>query len=162
MRQIRQISFRQHDLQELRDLKAQLQPQVQAAEDQLSADRSALKLQQAEADLKRKSLARAKRPAVPLSSVLAVLAELVPEPISLTQMAYSSRTITITGASDDASAATSLMNSLEKSGKFLQTTFGYARRAVSEKGQSADKSHTFVFEITTLPVLGLGVRDSAP
>ncbi len=159
--QLRSFASHRQEIEELKRLKATLQAQTQTAEEQLASDRSALKLRQAEFEIKRKSLARAQRPLMPLSGMLSELAKQIPDQVWVTKLAYSSRMLTISGASDDASAATRLMDSLERSGSFLQTTFGYARRASNEKESSNNKSHAFLFEITTVPVLGLEIRDSA-
>ena len=159
IRQVRTSRAGSGEPTELRRLKAELQAQSQAAEEHLASDKSALKLQQAELDLKRKGLSKAQRPSVPLSKVLSSLAGVVPENVFLTKLTYTAKTLTITGSSDDAGAATQLMDKLEASGQFWQTTFGYAKRASHEKGSSANKSHAFVFEISTLPVLGSSVKD---
>ena len=140
---------------ELRRLKAELQSQVQTEEEHVSGEKSALHLQETEVEAKSKSLEAVKRPGVLLSDTLVELAGLLPSQIWITKLAYSSRSLTITGTSDDASAVTALMALLEKSGKFSQTTFGYTRRAAGGKEENAKRLRAFVFEISTAPILGL-------
>ena len=157
--QMVELATQQQVLEQLRQEEAKLQSKVRAAEEQLASDRSALKLLQAETETKSKGLAKAQGSATPLSSVTTDLAALIPDQVWLTKLGYSAHSLTLTGASDDAGAATRLMESLEKSGKFLETTFGYARRSTVDKESSANKSHAFVFEISTVPVLGLEVKE---
>lgn len=95
-------------------------------------------------------LAQARQPAVPMSQVLADVAQVLPEAVWVTRMNVADDTLKITGAAREPQLVATLITAMEASGRFRDTTFAYTQRLPQEKEQG------FAFEVSAILPLATG------
>lgn len=101
---------------------------------------------QAQLEMKRQTLARARQPVVPVSVIMTELVEAFPEEVWISKLQFNGENLKLLGAARDTRSISNLMAKLDGSPRFRDTTFAYTQRTQSEEVP-------FTFEITTIPVL---------
>ena len=126
----------------VRSLSVQQKTQQQA----LSARRAQGVAQREQLEARRRALIGARQPEVPVSVVMAELAQALPDQVWITKLQFVDTVLKIEGASDDTQSISNLMAKLDGSNRFRDTKFAYTQRS-----QTAGAA--FTFEVTTTPVL---------
>ena len=86
---------------------------------------------------------------VAVSTILTELVGVLPAEVSVTNLAYNGAVLKIVGSCPNIQSVGILMNKLDKSNRFYNTSFTYTQRAAPKTGTG------FTFEISTVPALQL-------
>lgn len=136
----------QKELQQLRRSSAELKTKQQA----LNVQRAELLATREQLETKRAALQQARQPRVQVSTAFAELVEALPDDAWIAKLSFDGEHISLVGATLDAQAVANVMAKLDGSQRFSQTQFTSTQRAGQAEGA------TFMFEITTKPVLQEG------
>lgn len=122
---------------------------------QLNTQQQALHVRQAELDAKHDRLADrqhallgVRQAGLAASDVLHELARAVPADVWLTNVSVTGEAVHVIGATREPAAVVALMEALERSGTFHQTTFSSTQRS------SQDAQTIYTFDISTMPRVG--------
>lgn len=125
-----------------------LSDQVESRSAALTARQAILLDERKAIDDRLRALSQPQRAQLPISDVLMKLVEVVPQSIWVSQFKFSANRLTITGTTENAEHATTLIQALDQSGFFKDTTFVYTQ--LSE--ESKESSSHYTFQVTTEPV----------
>jgi len=132
-------------LSQARTLSAQLKVQQEG----LKAQRADQLMKRQQLEVRQQTMLHAHQSRVAVSTILAELVEVLPSEVSVTNLSYNGAVLKIIGSCPDIQSVGTLMNKLDKSNRFYNTSFTYTQRMAPKTGTG------FTFEISTVPALQL-------
>ncbi len=135
----------ERQLKQARTLSTQLKVQQEG----LKAQRADLLLKRQQLEIRQQTLLHAHQSRIAVSTILTELVEVLPTEVSVTNLSYNSAVLKIVGNCPDVQIVGTLMNKLDGSGRFYNTSFTYTQRVAPKTGTG------FTFEISTVPALQL-------
>lgn len=156
--QANQAANLRKDIEQTRRLKEQLELQVAQKRGELESQQAQSLAEREHLEARHRRLLRSQQNPVPLSVVLQKLGTYVPSGVWITKLTFNGDSLKISGASKTTTAVSHLMNQLEVSKQFRNTTFSYTQRTeeTEEEPRSQSTVSNFTFEISTTPVLSYG------
>ncbi len=126
-----------------------LNSQFKVQQEGLKAQRADLLLKRQQLEIRQQTMLHAHQSKVAVSTILTELVEVLPSEVSVTNLSYNGAVLKIVGSCPDIQAVGVLMNRLDKSNRFFNTSFTYTQRMAPKTGAG------FTFEISTVPALQL-------
>ena len=135
----------ERQLKQARTLASQLKVQQEG----LKAQRADLLMKRQQLEIRQQTMLHAHQSKIAVSTILAELVEVLPSEVSITTLSYNGALLKIVGNCPDIQSVGILMNKLDKSARFYNTSFTYTQRVAPKTGTG------FTFEISTVPALQL-------
>ena len=132
-------------LKQARTLGSQLKVQQEG----LKAQRADLLMKRQQLEIRQQTMLHAHQSKIAVSTILAELVEALPTEVSVTNLSYNGALLKIVGNCPGIQSVGALMNRLDKSNRFYNTSFTYTQRVAPKTGTG------FTFEISTVPALQL-------
>ncbi|HEX9779970.1 MAG TPA: PilN domain-containing protein [bacterium] len=151
------------ELRQTQAARDELRTEIEEEQARLAVARAELEEQRLVIEQARKSITEARQPEVPVSAMLADVVRVIPEGVWITKLSYAGPTLKIVGLAQQAELVTTLMDRMERSGKFRDTTFAYTKRApAAEPAKNQDpRANLFTFEISARPQLFRGTESGS-
>lgn len=126
-----------------------LSAQMKVQEEGLKAQRADLLLKRQQLEIRQQTVLHAHQSKIAVSTILTELVEVLPSEVSVTTLSYNGAVLKIVGNCPGIQSVGILMNKLDKSDRFYNTSFTYTQRVAPKTGTG------FTFEISTVPAMQL-------